>query len=324
MSNRFVVRQSSAKSWRQCKQQYHYKYVEGLTKKKTKRPFVFGTIVHQMIEAYANDQDPFQVLDSIELEQGKYFAKEIEAYGDIINDLRYIMTEYFEHWGDNSLVYIKREGKKAEHKFSIEIFDGIDFEGKIDAVARAKRMRWLVEHKTFNRKPTDDDRWRNLQSCVYIRALEVEGLPVEGTVWDYIKSKPPVRPDILKNGEMSHKNIDSLPSVVLDVIKEHKLNKKLHTEFIALMKDNRSNYFSRVFTPVTQEITDNIYGDFLLTAQEMAEGHGKQKIKTIGLHCAYCDYQELCRTELTGGDVDFIKEHNYVTETDGDEETPEE
>src|SRR4051812_41513611 len=91
--NRLAINQSRVKSWRTCKRQHHYKYEERLVRKKIKRPFLFGNIVHSMLEAHANSRDPFRVLTKIERENRKLFAAEKELYGDIVQDVEYIMTE---------------------------------------------------------------------------------------------------------------------------------------------------------------------------------------------------------------------------------------
>lgn len=307
------VSQSKAKSWRQCRQQYSYKYVEGLKRRRIKRPFQFGRIVHEMIEAFANAEDPFEVLDKISVEKANMFAAEKEAYGEIIDDIRFIMTDYFDHWPEDSLSYVRQKGKSAEHDFEIEIAPGITFKGKIDAMARANKLRWLVEHKTFTRMPTDDHRWRNLQSSVYVRAIDMLGWkPVDGTIWDYIKSKAPPRPEILQSGALSQRKIETLPSVVKHTIKKHGLKLKDYSEFMELMKQNRSSYFARVFTPTSKAVVDVVFSDFVTTAKEIADLHGKASTRNIGMHCDFCDYEPICRAALQGSDVDFVKEREFT------------
>lgn len=320
--DKISVSQSKVKTWRRCRRAYHYKYVENLTKKRTSRPLQFGRLVHEMIEAHANAEDPFELLNKIELEKGKMFRAEREMYGDIINDIRTIMVEYFDYWKDDTLVYLRKNKKSAEHEFEIEILDGIYFKGKIDAIAKSKKMKWLVEHKTFTRMPTEDHRWRNIQSCVYVRALDVLGWNVEGTCWDYVKSKPPTKPEILKSGAMSTKMIDSLPGAVMSVLEENELDPKLYDEFIAVMRKNRPSYFQRIYTPTKKLIVDSIFEDFKATAIEISELHGKSKTRTIDLHCDYCDYESICRAELIGLDSDFVKEREYTKDEKAGSEEP--
>lgn len=317
MAERFKVSQSKVKLWRRCRQAYHLKYVEKLKKRVTKRPFQFGRMVHEMIEAYANGDDPMEKLDEIAAKNHNLFRAELEQYGTIVEDTRVIMTEYFEYWGED-LKYIRRDGRSAEHKFEIDIGDGIVFTGVIDALGRAKKLRWLVEHKTFSRMPQEDHRWRNVQSAVYVRAIDIMGWkPVDGTLWDYVRSKPPSRPAILKSGAMSKAKCDTLPSLVKAVIEENKLDPDDYADFLKLTEDNRSSYFARVFTPTSRSIVELVWSDFQDTAREMQKLHGKASSRNIDLHCDYCDYEPICRATLQGLDVDWVKEKEY--KKDGDE-----
>src|SRR3546814_21183165 len=86
------------------------------------------------------------------------------------------MTDYFRFW-EGTLKPMKHDGRRSEFELRIELDDGLWFTGRIDTVGKAKGMRWLVEHKTFNRMPSEDDRWRSVQGAVYFRALEEMGFP---------------------------------------------------------------------------------------------------------------------------------------------------
>lgn len=312
----FKVSQSKVKSWRTCRAQYSFKHVDKLRRKRKKRPLVFGTIVHSMIEAHANGDDPMAKLDAIDLTSGKLFRKEREEYGDLIEDLRVIMEEYFDFWPDDQLLYSRRKGRNAEHAFEIEIADGILFKGKIDAVGRYKKTRRLVEHKTFTRLPSDDDRWRSVQSAVYIRAIEILGwwTDIDGTLWDYVRSKAPSTPQLLKNGEISRRQLDSLPTRVEAFIRSQGKDPKKFKEMIAAAKANRENYFLRIPTSLRKAVVDETFSEFLETAREMSELHGKSRVKTVGAHCKWCDYAALCQAGSLGLDVEFIKKREYTTE----------
>lgn len=57
------VHQSSLKTWRRCHREYYYKYILKVEKRRKANALVRGTIVHAMIEAKANEQDPWEVFD---------------------------------------------------------------------------------------------------------------------------------------------------------------------------------------------------------------------------------------------------------------------
>ena len=317
------VSQSKAKLWRKCRQAYHYKYIMGLRKKVKARPLQFGSIVHRMIEAHANGDDPFEELNNTGIENQKLFEAERELYGDIIQDIRFIMTDYFKYWKSQDLIYHRVGGKNAEHQFDVEIAPGIIFTGKIDAFAKKpkSKLKWLVEHKTFKRKPSEDHRWKSIQSAVYLRVVEMLGwVKLDGTCWDYIGSKPPSTPEILKNGQLSRKKISTLPSVVDAFLTANNLSFDHYKEFRALTEESQSNYFDRVFTPISKPVVDEIFKDFVATAQEIQELGEKSSLKSIDLHCDYCEYESLCRAKLNNLDFDFVKEREYNVDNEAKEE----
>lgn len=295
---------------------FHNKFERGLQKRKIKRPFMFGTIAHNMIEASYKGKDPFKVLDKIELDNRRMFKKEIEMYGNIIEDMRDIMTDYFDYWGDDLKVVKGPDGEKAEHEFRIELEDGLWFTGKIDAIGKAKGMRWLVEHKTFARMPSEDERWRNVQGSVYFKALYELGYKrIDGVLWDYISSKAPALPmERLKNGAFSQRKISTLPARFDRWLADEKLKKKDYAKLRDEAMQNRSNWFIRVYSPVKPRVVDNIWDNFLDTAKEIADNHAVKQDMNIGRHCSWCDFQPLCKAEMTGADVDWLIEREYTTE----------
>lgn len=318
------VSQSKIKLWRKCHRAYFYKYIERLRKKLVSRPFQFGRIAHRMVEAYAEGEDPMDELKKIDLDNKKLFTAEKEMYGEIIRDMGDIMTSYFSYWPKRDLIYLRRNGRSAEHYFEIEISDGIVMIGYIDNIGRTpNKLRWIVERKTFKQRPNEDDRWRNLQSGIYIRANELLGWPsVDGICWDYIHNKPPAVPQALKAGGFSKKRISSLPIVIERFIRENKLKRDDYLPLINTAEQNLSNYFFRVFTPVKRQLVDMMFQEFIDTAREIVDIGETRKDRSIDRHCSWCDYERICRAELMGMDVDFVKEREYeIYKKDKDQET---
>lgn len=319
-NGRIVINQSRVKAWRQCHRMHWYKYEEKLGRKRVKRPLMFGKLVHNMIEVNANGDDPMAYLEEEAKKQRKMFARELEIYGDIVADLRFIMGAYFEYWENHPdrLRYTRFNKKASEHTFEIELIPGLLWKGTIDAFGRCKSLRWLVEHKTFKKEWSEDDRWRNLQSATYRRAAKMMGWPhTDGMMWDYVHSKPPTRPKLLKSGDLSTRDIVTLPEVVIDFAEKNpKVNPITVEKLMAAAEANLNRYFMRIYTPANEDVEEKIFEDFLETAYEIADDHDRKKARNIGKHCGWCDFETLCRTELTGGDVDFIRKREYEIEKD--------
>lgn len=341
----YGVGQSKARSWRSCHRAYHYKYEEQLIRKRTKRPFMFGRIVHRMIEAEAQDEDPFEILQAMadDVDNQKLFTAEKEMYGDIITDIGVIMRDYFDYHTDGlRFVPVKDETgeyRYSEHEFAVPLnelipskgitipsggvvkprdAEGILFKGQVDGLGKTpNKLRWLMEHKTFDKMPGDDERWRNLQTVVYRRvALYLGWMPeIDGIAWNYIMSKAPTVPQLLKDGKrLSVQQIVTLPSVVEATLKVHGLKREGHEKLIERAEASRDNYFQRIYTPVSTVVADKIFAGFVETAIEMRDNHGKKRNQNIGRHCSWCDYEPLCRADLTGGDEDFVRDGEFVIE----------
>lgn len=301
---------------------YHNKYALGLQKKKIKRPFMFGRIVHEICEADLKGKDWTKVLKKIDLDNTKLFKREIEMYGNIIEDIHDIMLDYFDFWGKEAKPVMGPDGELAEHEFRIELFPGVWFTGRIDAILKAKKMLWLGEHKTFARMPSEDERWRNVQSAVYFKALQKLGYkPIDGVLWDYVSSKVPMFPEQkLQSGKFSQARLNTIPARIDRWIKDEGLKKADYSKIRDEAFDNRRNWFIRVYSPVKPGIVDMIWDNFLETAREIAEQHGRKTQQNIGRHCSWCDFAPLCKAELTGADPDWLIEREYTTEAQRDED----
>lgn len=323
-----TVSQSRVKSFRKCRKQHHNKYVLGLRKKVKSRSLMFGSVIHRMIEADANADDPFETLDKVSETNEKLFKSEREAYGELVSDIRVIMTDYFEYWDKHkkAIVYSRRAGRSAEHLFEIDIADGLKFKGKIDAVGKSQKMRWLVEHKSFKRMPSEDDRWKSVQSGAYIRAIQMMGwwTDLEGTLWDYVGNKEPATPKILESGKISEAQLNSLPGRVRAFLKTQKAKEKDYPKLMKQVTENRDNWFLRIYTPLNEQVVQTTWDDFLETALEIQRVGETSKTRSIDQHCNWCDFKALCQAEIAGLDVDFVIQREYTYEPeesiDGEEE----
>lgn len=311
----FKVSQSKINLYRRCKRAYHEKYVENRRKIIKSRPLQFGTIIHHLLDCIAEGEDFNPVLSQLLKKHGKKFYAERDIYGDIINDVRYIMTDYENYWENSPLYFARINGKRAEHKFEITIAPSIYLTGKIDGIAQtSNKLRWMVEHKTFTNMPSDDHRWRNLQSAAYLKVIKTLGWkPVEGTLWNYIRSKSPAAPRMLKDGKVSKKMGGTLPSKVMDTLKNYKeISSYDRKSLLEAAKEGMPDYFKRVFTPIKLNVVDTLFEELVYTAQEMKKLHGIAKERSIDRHCEWCDYESLCRAELQSSDVEYVKEKEYT------------
>src|SRR5688500_3321610 len=304
MSKTSGVGQSKVNTWRRCKQEYQYKYVENLQRKSTKRPFFFGKIVHRMIEERAEKRDPMAILDDVvkSIAKMKVFDTEKQEMLETVEDARLIMSDYFDYWPAGEFKLIPQddengETRYTEHEFALNIGDGIVFKGQIDGIVKTpNKLRWVMENKSFTHLPSEDHRWRNLQTVVYARAIEMLGWVkrVDGVMLNYIKSKPPTVPHQNKDGRLSKAHIVTLPRVWQSRIQELGLNPDDYSEQLAIAVSSRDEYFQHIYTPINRTVADNIWTGFVASAVEMRDNHGRRDEMNLGRHCEWCDYESVC------------------------------
>jgi hypothetical protein len=314
----FKVSHSKVKTWRRCHKAYDYKYNQKLEPKRKQRPLVFGSVIHEMIEANANGDNPSIVLKKYRAETKKMFSAEVDDYLQIIKDAEALMEHYFSYYAKDNMKFIAIKGKLAEHEFEVPITKGIILKGKIDAFMRSKDKRvWLTEHKSHKEIPSEDIRWRDIQTATYYEVTGALGIKqVDGILWDYVRSKPPSVPELLKNGGLSKAKIDTLPSVYMDAIKEHKLNPKDYKEILDNLRGREENYFKRVFMPISSDLTALLMKETIQTAQEMQDRGKSDCTRNISRDCSWCSYEGLCRAELMGLDADFIRSKEFTIKAD--------
>lgn len=320
MSDLPTLSQSKANRYNTCKASFHYKYVRGLSRRRVARPLTFGSAIHKVIEDSTLGLDERKLKRSLkrwaneELAKSNYFTAELEMFHEAVDSAWVVMREYHDFWPKDHLTYMTVNGKKAEHEIEYQP-KGEDFvvTGKIDAFARSKnKLKWMVEHKSGKTLLSDEDRWRSVQSAVYMTVGEKLGFPeVDGMVWDMVRSKEPTQPQLLKSGTFSLAKLDSLPMVVREVIEAAGQNPNDYPTLLASVEQNRNQWFQRVFQPVTSSIRDHLWKEFIETGREINEFGHKLKRMTIGKHCSWCDFQPICQAIMTGNDADFVIEREF-------------
>ncbi len=323
----FEVHQSSIKRWRMCKRAYWYSYILKLQKRKKSGPLWRGTIAHEMLEAKANGLDPMAPLESMEAEYEKLFQDEKDYYGNIPEQVKLIMSGYFDYYEEDDLTPIaigKDKKKKAEHKFAIELAPGIIFKGKIDQVARDKQKHnWLLDHKTHKVLPETGLKYSDIQSAIYVSVLNrlAPSLKIYGVCWDYIRWKMPSIPEVLKSGEMSKRAIDTTWTVYRAALKRAGLKTSDYLDMRDRLKEKESSFYRREYLPIHGSLVDNVLAEAITTAKEMKERAGHDTTRNIERHCTYCDFYMLCQAELRGLDTDYMLKTDYTEKPDAENET---
>lgn len=326
---KLIVHQSGLKTFRRCHRCWYYKYIEELEKVKKGSALLRGTCCHAMIEAKANGLDPWIPYEEFIAKNKNIFIEEEEIYGNIEDMICNIMEGYFRHYKEDNLKPIKIKGKFAEHKFSIDLNDDVTLEGVIDMVAEDEQGRiWLVDHKTHKNIPSGDIAYSNMQSALYAFAMrECEEFPnPDGVCWNYIRWKDQTKPELLKNGTMSKKKIDTTWRVYERALKENGLDPQDYLDVKEVLENKENEFYVRQYLPLNDTIIKNVHQDAVTTANQIIEYKDKPKEefdRNLTRDCSWCEFYPLCQAELRGLDSDFMRKVEYRKKQKGEQENEE-
>lgn len=306
------VTQSQIKSWRKCKRQHYNRYVLKIGRKLPPLPLIRGTILHEMIDARASGKkDPMQILERYEVKYRRLLRAEKEIYGDLIDDCKAIFLAYCKHWADEDLVY-----EFTEIPAFTDLTSNIRYGATIDKIAKDKKgRRWLMDHKSHKNFPGEGQRMSDIQLVLYVWAWNRwnKDYQVSGIIWDYMRTKRPSVPELLKDGtRLSKAKIDTDYSTYMRAIKRHNLNPKDYADILDTLEKQKSPFFERVYLPnpspaLIESIVKDAHDDAV-----MIEALGKTlKTRNLSRDCDWCEYQALCRAEIRGLDADYVRKAEY-------------
>ena len=308
----FKVSYSKVDTFRMCKKKFYYSYVEKLERKFKARPLKLGSLIHDMLDIHSRGGSKKQIWDvyrKAKKEHGKLFKEERELYGDLPGDLKRIMKGYFEYWADDTFKIVK-----SEELIEVPLTDDILLIMYYDQIIKDKHgHHWPKENKSKKTIPTGDFLYMDTQTNIYFWALgeKEKKLPIKGLLWDYIRTKAPVVPELTKKGVLSKANIDTTWDVYRQAILDNGLKLTEYRDMRKKLKLNDENFLKRLPVPRQDKVMQTLVHEFTDTAIEMRDYKGCYP-RTIGSHCDFmCDFKRLCTADLRGVDRSHIVKNEY-------------
>lgn len=303
--------QSEIKAWRRCQKSHEYKHIQELSRKTSPVALLRGTTLHAMLEANIKGEDWKPALQVYRETYDELWGEERENYPSP-EELESIYTRYQQYYANDGLDY----GGRAEVVITAEK-DGIGFKGIIDALPDdSEGRRWLSDHKTHKVLPDEHTRFSDIQTVLYYWACRESGMKVDGILWDYLRTKPPSVPEVLKSGGLSKRaNIDTDYETYLKAINDNGLNPDDYRDILEKVKGN--TFFKRIKLPnPPNDLINSVVDDFFATAREIEEHGDKPRVRNLTRDCKSCSYYQLCSAEVRGLDSSFIKKQMYTVRID--------
>jgi len=304
--------QARIRNFRTCHQQHHYRYNDLIQKKVTPRALWAGKLGHEILERMSRNKPWDDIILDYSKDYEKLMNEEKEEYVSP-EDLKRVFQGYSRHYSEKDSYRVLEDS--IEKTITMELIPGrIMFKGRIDGIAKDPHGRkWLLEHKTFTKMPSEDFRFTSMQTAMYSYVLEnSENILVDGILFDYIKMKAPTIPQLLKAGGLSKRDIDTDYYTYHKTVLDNKLNPRDYEDILSTLKEKKSTFYIRSKTPTPEIVKKNIIEDFIVTCIEIEKLGELSKTKSLGkFTCNMCEYALICRAELSGLDVDFIKRNSY-------------
>lgn len=302
---------------RRCMKAFDYKYNQKLSRKRKAVPLLKGSILHDFLNARAKGASIGEVTSKYNEQYRRLFQEERELYGTIVDDMLRVYEAYCRHYDEETWKYLA-----SEHEVEYEIADGIVFVGYIDKVIIDKQdRRFSVDHKTSRSLPNEETQFSDLQQLMYVyvyNKLNPKKL-LDGVIWDYLRSKPPTIPEVLKNGSLSKRQIDTDYWTYVKAIRQAGLKTSDYTDILESLRVQQSPFFKRVVLPSPPEsMISSVLDDIIATAKMIRGLRHVYQVRNLSRDCAQCEFYNLCQAELRGHDAAFIRKNDYITRQETD------
>lgn len=264
----FWVSNSEAIEYQTCKRKYYYSYSERLQTRYPSTPLIKGNFGHDLLENYYKGVmagiDGMKFVKDTFLE--RYQATSDPEVTNAMLETYDVVKRYLEDQPFKNPIEVEQT-----HRVYLSGRVGIAF--KVDLIDGTHGKRILVDHKFTARQFTAKKVNSTAQIYKYVRALALEGMPVDRALINQITSK--------RNATYPH----TVHEIEID-------------------QDILRNYMSE-HIKTANEIAD--WHDLTLEEQE-----AKATRSFNWLICQHCEFFNLCQNDLTNKkDKRAIKEMEY-------------
>lgn len=311
---------SKVQAWRSCNKRYEFSVIRNLQAKRKPAQLLRGTILHEMLEARDHGQhagklllkqSASEVFLKYDAQYGKLFEEEREFYGEnFMDDIWRIYKGYTRTYKGDDWKVLATEGLVRT-----QLTPKIEFEGHYDLRVSHSSRRWLVDRKTHKVLPTAEERFNNFQLLLYVEAWNREHPKdrVEGIIWDYLRTKAPTIPEVLKSGQLTRrKDLDTDVHTYRKAIRDNELDEDGYDYYLKeLEKRSVDKFYQRVSLPIpSREMVNTVVQEFTQSAEMMRTA--KHFPRNATYTCARrCEFFRLCNAELSGINAKFVEKSDY-------------
>lgn len=320
---------SELKTWRRCQRMHKFKYVERLQKRSKSLPLYKGSVIHSCLEYYYTGRDWKDAWRLFKKEFDKLLPEEKAVYEDLPSEVARLMKGYTVYYKKDDLeVVTDKKGRPiVEREFRVRIPNTrVVVKGIIDLVARDNYGIWVFDHKTVKKEPPSQEfRMTDVQTTLYFwvvltlcKEWGINPKDLRGAVFNYIRTSPPKEPELLKDGKMSKRNIDTCWMFYRSALIKAGLDPRNYLDMKKKLKGNEARFYHRHRMDKPKALMKILLQEAVFTAYQIEALHDSVA-RTLDKSCEWgCDYKELCYAELQGFDTSSMIKTMYERRTEDD------
>jgi CRISPR/Cas system-associated exonuclease Cas4 (RecB family) len=302
-----------------CKRKAKYSIIEKLEPKKSADHFIFGTALHSVLEQfYQNDRslsrDVLKQIANEELSKG-FMPQTLEENLKLDSSIQLINSMIDQYFYFSSMNDEGMETISTETELTFKHSSGAEIVGKPDVIVGLNGKKYVLEHKGLKDFPSLENLEMDMQVSAYLWLCSVNNIDITACLYNMIRKAIPTMPKILKSGELSKdksqnttydmycrvaaiNEIDILGpeyEEILEVLKGNEFVKRERLIRTNRYLENTGNYISQIVDDFLYSLAKNIWYPNYMDK------------------CSWdCCYKSLCRVESDGGDVELMKDMEYI------------
>ena len=187
-----IITHSSAECFQSCRVKYDYRYNREIIPSEPQAALDFGTAIHAGLEFWFKYNTAKGAIEAaVEMGAKRGLSSENLCKVQALIE-RY--TEIYEH-EDFEIIEVEKPFRiKLQNPRTLKYSHTFQFNGKIDGLIKKGSSFYILEHKTTT--AINDCYIRQLeiraQTALYAAAMEAEGYPIKGAIYDIIE-KPGIK-----------------------------------------------------------------------------------------------------------------------------------
>ncbi len=291
-----------------CLRKAYFAYERNLTRAVAPIAPTRGILGHDCLSNLYSGKDWQAPIQKVSIDLSKVFEEEREDYANLPGDMFRIMRGYLLTYKGDKNWKIHR----VEQEFCVCTPGGNELEGRIDLIFEDEQGVWVLDHKFVSQIPDDTVRFMDAQTALYDYAARQLGFDPVGVVFNYIRTKAPTVPRLLKNGTMSKAKIDTDVATYLQALRENGLDPADYSDYIETL--NNRSFYSRFKVPKPGNLVDSTLEDFdgWMSVFEDAQRKGRFP-RAVSKNCSWdCEFYRICQAELSGVDPSYLIETYYT------------